>query len=493
MATQLTAHNSCGKYANGIVVHGLSGGAGIVTLLNSLGNEFSHEVGHNYGLGHYPGGFDGSVHRAATEINSTWGWDMDLNKFLPNFNATISNKETCLLDKCQPPFYGRAFGTDPMAGGYPMNHLNRFTLHTPHTAAIAQDFMETKAVFARDSATGFRKWDPLTQRMEPFSHRVNVSRLKIAPNSDLSAEAISALLNTYSHVKVAMANGNWAPSVHVPPATPGNAQCVISIEQHATYSSQIYINGHIVPAPYGFKNNYVSSGSSWTECIVLGLNMIRITAPNTALDLDSVKTLLTLYHVIHIAMQDDNWAPSINIPPASQANRQRTITIDHQASHNTTLHINGLIINIPTHTKKYFISDGEQWHERLHLIDFTIERSPQSFGVPIITLIGYYDALDELQSYIYPALHGAYGFSYADDRMTLVDSDCQLWVISEHETLRFKLDNQRIQPDVMNKYHINIAASKQPHTVALMRNGVVITQRTIEPAKRPLTYTVNGE
>jgi predicted Zn-dependent protease len=35
----------------------------------------SHEVGHNYGLGHYNGGFDGSVHRPADEINSSWGWD----------------------------------------------------------------------------------------------------------------------------------------------------------------------------------------------------------------------------------------------------------------------------------------------------------------------------------------------------------------------------------------------------------------------------------
>merc|ERR1719471_11887 len=69
------AHNTRGVYQNGIIVHGGSGGNGIVTLDSSIGNEFSHEVGHNYGLGHYVGGFDGSVHRSANEIDSTWQWE----------------------------------------------------------------------------------------------------------------------------------------------------------------------------------------------------------------------------------------------------------------------------------------------------------------------------------------------------------------------------------------------------------------------------------
>ncbi|MCA9066791.1 MAG: peptidase M66, partial [Planctomycetaceae bacterium] len=84
LAAQLTAHNSLGRYSNGVVVHGGSGGGGIVTLDNSIGNELSHEVGHNYELGHYVGGFKGSVHRSADQINSTWGWDADKNRFIPN-------------------------------------------------------------------------------------------------------------------------------------------------------------------------------------------------------------------------------------------------------------------------------------------------------------------------------------------------------------------------------------------------------------------------
>lgn len=70
---QLSAHNSQGKYQNGVQVHGGSGGNGMVTLESSVGNEFSHELGHNYGLGHYPNGFAGSVHRSSEYFGSTWG------------------------------------------------------------------------------------------------------------------------------------------------------------------------------------------------------------------------------------------------------------------------------------------------------------------------------------------------------------------------------------------------------------------------------------
>jgi len=53
LTMQITPHNSIGNYSNGVIIHGLSGGGGRATLWDSLGNEMSHELGHNYGLGHY--------------------------------------------------------------------------------------------------------------------------------------------------------------------------------------------------------------------------------------------------------------------------------------------------------------------------------------------------------------------------------------------------------------------------------------------------------
>ena len=171
----LTAHNTVGMYQNGRIVHGGSGGNGMITLDSSLGNEFSHEVGHNYGLGHYVGGFDGSVHKPAEEINSSWGWDSKLNIFRPNFDPQDTGDDTCLHDECQSAFMNKfRFGTDSMAGGYPMwTGSNRFTMYTPYVAKIIQTFLENKAVWDPDSTTGFRKFDQSTKKMVEYTNNQN--------------------------------------------------------------------------------------------------------------------------------------------------------------------------------------------------------------------------------------------------------------------------------------------------------------------------------
>ncbi|NAT17239.1 M66 family metalloprotease [Pseudomonas syringae] len=495
VVAQLTAHNNRGKYANGIQVHGGSGGGGIVTLDSSISTEFSHELGHNFGLGHYPGGFDGSVHQDADGVNSTWGWDMDLRLFLPNFRPEISHVETCLEGRCQSPFFGRSFGTDPMASGSPMSSLNKFVLHTPYTAAITQTFLESKPVFAQDSSTGFRKWDPDTQSMEPYAHRVDVMRPVLASNADLTEGAISALLNKSRLVKVWMWENNWVPSIHIPPASSFNAHCIIiTVESNTRGRSQLYINGRVISVMPGFAKSYISSGSSWNECIVLDGEMSRVTAPNSELSRPALTAFLNKHRVVRVAMWDGNWASSIDVPPASPANNRRVIVIDQQATYATRLDINGLIIPVPTGAMMYFLSDGSQWNDYAHLIDTSIERSPKAFGVPVTTLVGYYDPQTALPSYVYPALHGAYGFIYADDSATLIDTDCQLWVTSSgQEPLRFKLDNNRIRSSVMNAFHINVAESSGGRTVKIICNGKTVAERFILPAKVPLTYTVNGE
>jgi len=170
----LAAHNTVGMYQNGRQVHGGSGGNGMITLDNSVGNEFSHEVGHNYGLGHYVDGFNGSVHRAANEINSSWGWDSQTNIFTPNFASSNTGKDRCLDDKCQPAFDGRfQFGTDSMAGGSPAWGSNRYTMYTPNSSKKIQSFLERKAVFDPSSSTGFSKYDSTTKQMKEFINNQN--------------------------------------------------------------------------------------------------------------------------------------------------------------------------------------------------------------------------------------------------------------------------------------------------------------------------------
>ena len=121
-----------------------------------------------------------------------------------------------------------------------------------------------------------------------------------------------------------------------------------------------------------------------------------------------------------------------------------------------------------------------------------VERKPQAFGVPVTTLIGYYDPKGELNSYIYPALHGAYGFAYSDDRGRSNEKDCHLLVETRDGPLRFRLANHRISAKVMNKFHVNIPEASEPHSVALVCRGQVVDKKPIAKVAEKLTFTVNG-
>lgn len=393
LVAQLAAHNSYGKYSNGPVVHGGSGGGGIVTLDQSIGNEFSHEVGHNYGLGHYVGGFQGSVHRPADQTNSTWGWDADKDRLIPNFSPVRSGKDACVEGQCQSPFDGRTFGLDAMAGGAPLSSFNRFTLYTPNSATIIQQFFESKAVFDADSPTGFSKWNASTSKMEPISNKISVGEQITAPVSDLSEAKIASLLAEYDLVKVAMQDGNWTKNIPVPAASAANRGRMVSIEHSAGYDSVLSINGKQVKVSRGFKMSYSSDGKRWKE------------------------------------------GPSENQ---------------------------------------------------------MLERKPQAFGVPVTTLVGYYDPKGELNSYIYPALHGAYGFTYSDDSSRSNDEDCHLLVETRDGPLRFRLASHRLNAKVMNKFHVNIPEASQPQSVSLVCHGKVIDKKPIEAVTEKLTFTVNG-
>lgn len=393
VVAQLAAHNSRGKYANGVQVHGGSGGGGIVTLDSSLGNEFSHEVGHNYGLGHYVDGFQGSVHRSADNINSTWSWDGDKNRFIPNFFPAKTNQDACLNGECQAPFSGHKFGFDAMAGGSPFSSANRFTTYTPNSAAIIQKFLEKKAVFDRRSSTGFSKWNAETAQMEPYEHRINGVEQANASPGELSESQLTALFSQFQ--------------------------------------------------------------------------------------------------LVNVAMRDGYWTDNIMMPAASSENRGRILTVNHQAGYNSNLFINGGKIVVNKGYQKSFTSDGQRWRESA-MINTQVARKPEKFGIPVTTLVGYYDPQGILTSYIYPALHGAYGFTYPDDSAGIANSDCQLQVESKSGLMRFKLANNREQKTVMNKFHINVPTEVQPDKATVVCRGQRLAVKTLSAAPTDISYTVQG-
>ncbi|MEY5009440.1 MAG: metalloprotease [Verrucomicrobiota bacterium] len=393
LVAQLAAHNNQGRYLNGIQVHGGSGGGGIVTLDHSIGNEFSHEVGHNYGLGHFVGGFKGSVHREAGQLNSAWGWDADKNRFIPNFGPFRTGKNTELEGQSQAPFDGRSYGLDAMAGGAPFSSFNRFTLYTPNSAAIIQRFLEGKAVFDPQSATGFSQWNEKTLRMEPMSHRIRLGSEEAAPIKGLSEASLTALLAAHDRVTVSMADGNWVRE--------------------------------------------------------------------------------------------------IPLPKAGSANEGRTVAIRHQAGYDSVLLVNGTQVKVTRGFEKSYVSDGKKWRESEGGSGET-ERRPVAFGVPVVTLVGYYDPDQQLRSYIYPAMHGAYGFCYPEDGNRLKPTDCQLCVDTRMGVLKFRLENRRLGGRYMNKFHVNVPAASQPTSVTLVCDGKVVDRRAVGVLTEKLEYTVNG-
>jgi len=403
---QITAHTARGRYSNGVQVHGLSGGNGMATLLQGYGNEFSHEIGHNYGLGHFVDGFAGSLHRRSDEPNSTWGWDADKMRLLPNFSPAITNQDRCVpeafsgtgAEACQAPYLGRRFGADAMAGGAPLSGFNRYTLYTPNSARLIQAFFESKAVFDASSGTGFVKWNANTRQMEPYTNTISVlDSVTPNPRSGLTEPVLRTLFQTNDLIEIVLADGSWTREITVPAASAENAEKILTIQTSAGFSSNLTINRSTATISRGFTSAYRSNGSLWQ-----------------ALSTEALQALAR--------------AP----------------------------------------------------------------RSPTRFGIPVTTLVGYYDPENVLPSYIYPAMHGAYGFTYADDSTEIASGDCQLQVSTDSGMLSFRLANSRISEGVMNKFHVNVPEDSNPSSAVVRCDNNNLAQSAVTPVAENLGYTVNG-
>lgn len=269
---QITVHISVGKYENGVQVHGGSGGAGMATLTETIGNEFSHEVGHNYGLGHYPGGFYGSVDQPANVRNSAWGWDSDNNFFLPNFEKNITNKSTYLGEKSDEtlsvePFHGHSFGRDAMAGGGPMYpESNAFTLHTPYVLSEIQSFLESKAVFNPASPTGYSIWDNQMQKMKPhevINNSVTFFDMPVRNGINITADELNNYFDKNMNVLIRCYDGRHAPYVYLPESSSSNKGLIAKFEIDSGYTVDVHVNGNFERLRRGTVISYISDGKCW--------------------------------------------------------------------------------------------------------------------------------------------------------------------------------------------------------------------------------------
>ena len=66
-------------------------------------------------------------------------------------------------------------------------------------------------------------------------------------------------------------------------------------------------------------------------------------------------------------------------------------------------------------------------------------RKPVNIGIPVTTLVGFYDPELTMRTYIYPALHGSYGNVFEDDSeeeiSKIIENGCHASVRNGKEKL----------------------------------------------------------
>ena len=157
-------HHARGVYANGVANHGLSGGNSILTLINSSGNEFSHEIGHHYGLSHYPGRVQGNDFWAGNHHDSGWGYIGYRKRMRANIHWTAARTDHLPGMAELDGIY--TFTPDAMAGGSFASSLSRYTHYTGYSTQTRIQPAFDRAVFAPESSTGYKRWNATTRAME---------------------------------------------------------------------------------------------------------------------------------------------------------------------------------------------------------------------------------------------------------------------------------------------------------------------------------------
>ena len=235
------AHHNVGMYTNGRQSHGLSGGNGMLTLYASRGNEFSHEIGHHYGLGHYPGAVNGNNFWAGHHHDSGWGYIAYRKRMRGSLHWNYVKTGGLAGMPVFDDLY--SFTTDAMSGGGHSSGLSHYTHYTGYSTRIRIQPSLDRVMPDPASPTGWARWNPNTRRMEPNSPVTgssSVINMNLPENKYLKPRLqgvpVFTLVGGYDPaagkaVLYPPMRGNWGMvyDLPAPPATASTRQCWVEV------------------------------------------------------------------------------------------------------------------------------------------------------------------------------------------------------------------------------------------------------------------------
>ncbi|WP_372844651.1 M66 family metalloprotease [Psychrobacter sp.] len=312
LTQNVNAHHARGKYANGIFNHGLSGGNGMLTLIDSVGNEFSHEIGHHYGLGHYPGKVGDKKFWSEHHADSGWGFMPLRNRMRGNFEWW--RKDVGAGTEDSPTFLSQyGYGRDAMSGGSNNSDISRYTHYTGFSTKTKIQPAFDRYMFASDSMTGYKRWNADLRKMEVAQPKVPKSNNVWYNSADgnylrprLQGVPVYTILGGYDPVTqkgiiYPAARGNWGNVFDLPAASTSAdvASCWLAV----TYSNNMVNNIALAPNRINGNSNAnklhvnlaISENPSKVDLYCKKANEAQVLLSSTAIGpyIDTIKPAVT--------------------------------------------------------------------------------------------------------------------------------------------------------------------------------------------------------
>lgn len=264
------AHHSAGRYSNGVVNHGLSGGNGMLTLYDSQGNEFSHEIGHHFGLGHYPGETLPPKPRFWSNHHADSGWGLigHRKRLRANVHWTAgvtANQQGGWSHQFLDLY---SYAPDAMAGGSFASKLSRYTHYTGFSAKTSIQPRLNLAIPSSSSSTGYLKWNATTRQMDELAPPISNNSALFYNGATHFAKPqrigvpVFTILGGYvpetgSAVLYPALRSNWGNvfDLPAPVANPTARQCWLSVDYADGRNQRIAVAGRRLDGNVNYKAN----------------------------------------------------------------------------------------------------------------------------------------------------------------------------------------------------------------------------------------------